>query len=272
MTLLRPKFWLGHLAMVVCVGIALGLGLWQYDAWGQRRADAARDLADEPPVALSTVMTGDSPFPGRSLGRPVTFSGTWLGEDTLFVADRDLGDRRGYWVVTPVLISDDTGGSAMPVVRGWSAEPEASVPTGEVDVTGWLQASEGSGPVDEDPQDDVIAMMRTASLVEHVDADLYSGYVVARELSTGAAADLEAVTPASIPEVSGFTALRNLLYAVEWWVFAAFALFIWVRWCRDSVVDRPEDDREDDREDDPEDSAAQDGSEPATASAESTPA
>ena len=246
MTLLRPKFWLGHLAMVVCVGIALGLGLWQYDAWSQRRADAARDLANEPPVALSSVMTGDSPFPGRSLGRPVTFTGSWLGEDTLFVADRYLDDRRGYWVVTPVLIADDTGGSAMPVVRGWSAEPEATAPTGEVEITGWLQATEGSGPVDEDPQDDIIAMMRTASLVEHVEADLYSGYVVARDLSTGPDADLEAVTPASIPEVSGFTALRNLLYAVEWWVFAAFALFIWVRWCRDSVVPRAEDDPEDD--------------------------
>lgn len=255
-TLLRPKFWPGHLAMVVCVGIALGLGLWQYDAWGQRRADAARDLANEPPVALSTVMTGDSPFPGRSLGRPVTFAGSWLGEDTLFVADRYLEDRAGYWVVTPVLIPDDAGGSAMPVVRGWSAEPEASAPSGEVEITGWLQATEGSGPVDEDPQDDVITMMRTASLVEHVQADLYSGYVVARELSTGPPAGLEAVTPASIPEVSGFTALRNLLYAVEWWVFAAFALFIWVRWCRDSVADRspvgpPEDPADEPDDDEP---------------------
>lgn len=262
-TLLRPKFWPGHLAMVVCVGIALGLGLWQYDAWGQRRADAARDSADEPPVALSTVMTADSPFPGRSLGRPVTFSGSWLGEDTLFVADRYLDDRRGYWVVTPVLIADDGGGSAMPVVRGWSAEPEASVPTGEVDVTGWLQATEGSGPVDEDPQDDVIAMMRTASLVEHVDEDLYSGYVVARDLSPGPDTGLEAVTPASIPEVSGFTALRNLLYAVEWWVFAAFALFIWVRWCRDSVTPRADGD---------EAGSDADESRPGVTPAESTPA
>jgi surfeit locus 1 family protein len=22
---------------------------------------------------------------------------------------------------------------------------------------------------------------------------------------------------------------------VEWWVFGAFALFVWVRWCRDSL-------------------------------------
>ena len=83
--LVRPKFWPGHLAMLVCVAIAAGLGLWQLDAWSQHRADAARDLAHEPAVALSSVMSGDSPFPGRSLGRPVSFSGTWLTEDTVYV-------------------------------------------------------------------------------------------------------------------------------------------------------------------------------------------
>ena len=51
-------------------------------------------------------------------------------------------------------------------------------------MSGWLQAGEGSGPVDPDPHDDVIPTMRIASLVEHVDADLYSGYVVARTVAT----------------------------------------------------------------------------------------
>ncbi len=28
---------------------------------------------------------------------------------------------------------------------------------------------------------------------------------------------------------------RNLLYAVQWWIFAGFAIYIWQRWCRDQV-------------------------------------
>ena len=32
-----------------------------------------------------------------------------------------------------------------------------------------------------------------------------------------------------LPSPGAFTALRNLLYAVEWWFFGAFALFIWWR-------------------------------------------
>jgi len=231
--------------MLVAVAIAAALGLWQLDAWHARRADAARDLTNKPAVALATVMTGDSPFPGRSLGRPVRFTGHWLGEN-VYVADRSLHGKRGYWVVTPVLV--DGTRSAMPVVRGWARTTDQPAPSGAVSVVGWLQATEGSGPIDEDPHDDVIPMMRIASLVEHVDADLYSGYVVARTVSPDSAApsggdgSLLPVTPASVPDVSLFTAARNLFYAIEWWIFGGFAIFIWVRWCRDSLMDPVEQD------------------------------
>lgn len=236
LTLLRPRYWPGHLLMVVCVAIAAGLGLWQLDAWQTRRDDAARDLSDKPAVALGTVMTGDSPFPGRSLGRPVEFSGSWLGSN-IYIADRYDDDTRGYWVVTAVKV--DGTDSAMAVVRGWSPKADVPAPSGDTDVVGWLQATEGSGPFDEDPQDEVIPTMRIASLVEKVDADLYSGYVVAKQVSTGSTPvddpELRPVTPSSVPSVSGTTALRNLLYAIEWWIFGGFALFVWVRWCRDTL-------------------------------------
>ncbi|MCX6395064.1 MAG: SURF1 family protein [Propionibacteriales bacterium] len=236
MTLLRPKYWPGHVAMILCVSFAVGLGLWQLDAWQTRRADAAVDISNTAPVPLDSVMTGDSTFPGRSLGRPVTFSGTWLGASTLYVAGRTLDKVEGYWVVTPVQVQGSA--SAIPVVRGWSATPTSTDPTGTVQVTGWLQATEGSGPLDEDPQDKVLTGMRLASMVEHVEADLYSGYVVARDVTGSGAADgtaLRSVSAGAVPEVSGFTALRNFLYAVEWWVFGGFALFVWARWCKDTV-------------------------------------
>jgi len=239
--LLRPKFWPGHLAMVVCVAIAAGLGLWQLGAWHQHRTDAARDLADKPPVALGRLMTGDSPFPAREVGRPVEFSARWVGSN-VYVADRFLHGRRGYWVVTAALV--DGTQSAMPVVRGWSRTADLPAPAGDTAVVGWLQPSEdGSGDVDSNPHDDIIPAMQVGSLVEHVDADLYSGYVVGKVISheqpaAGTPAGgraVEAVRPPSTPGVSAFTGLRNLFYAVEWWVFGVFALFIWVRWCRDSL-------------------------------------
>ena len=255
--LLRPRYWPGHLAMILSLAVAVGLGLWQLDAWQTRRADAARDISHYQPVALSSVMTGDSPFPGRSLGRPVTFSGTWMGSSTLYVDNRYDHDRRGYWVVTPVRV--DGSRSAIPVVRGWSPTHTGATPTGTVTVTGWLQASEGSGPIDPNPDDDVIEMMRIASIVEHVDADLYSGYVVARDLAPATAADgLRSVSAAAVPSVSGFTALRNFLYAIEWWVFGAFAVFVWFRWCQDSLRPTEPDEEPDENPDGESDGESED--------------
>lgn len=226
LTLLAPRYWGAHLLMLVAVAAAVALGLWQLNVWEAARASEARDLSNAGSMPLDKVMSGDSPFPGKYLGQPVSFSGEWLGAGTLYVADRDLDGRRGYWVMTPVLVGD----SAMPVVRGWSREPRAPVPSGAVDIEGWLQASEGTSASDDDADDDVIPEMRVASIVEHVDADLYSGYVVDREPTDG----LDSVTPESVPEVSGSTSLRNLLYAFQWWVFGIFAIYIWTRWCRDT--------------------------------------
>ena len=230
--LLAPRYWGAHLIMVAALAAAIALGMWQYHAWTAGRAAEARDLSNAQPLPLAEVMGGDDTFPGEYLGQPVSFAGDWLPEGTLYVADRDLDGRRGYWVMTPVLVGD----SAMPVVRGWSAQPEAPVPSGQVEVEGWLQASEGSNAPDDDPADDVIPEMRIPSVVQHVDADLYSGYVVSKDPDSG----LEPVTPESVPKVSGVTHLRNLLYAFQWWIFGVFAVYIWYRWCRDQVEARAE--------------------------------
>ncbi len=224
---LSPRFWGAHLLMVVALVAAILLGIWQYHAWQAGRAAAASDLSEATPLPLSSVMRGDDTFPGQYLGQPVTFAGEWLPRGTLYVANRDLDGKRGYWVMTPVLI----GNSAMPVVRGWSPRPEAPEPSGRVQVQGWLQASEGSNAPDDNPEDDVIPEMRIASVVEHVDADLYSAYVVDRDASGG----LEQVTPQSVPEVSSTDHLRNLLYAFQWWIFGGFAVYVWQRWVRDQI-------------------------------------
>lgn len=213
--------------MVLAVAAATGLGVWQLHVWEAARAHESRDLSNATPVALSGVLGPDDVLTNADLGRPVRFTGTWMGANTMYVSDRRSAGRTGYWVVTPVRV----GQSAVPVVRGWSARPHASHLRGEVRITGWLQASEGTGAVDKDPRDDVLPEMRIASMVEHVDVDLYSAYVVSRSGGPG----LRAVGPGSVPEVSGTTALRNLLYAVQWWLFAGFAVYIWGRWCLESL-------------------------------------
>jgi hypothetical protein len=67
------------------------------------------------------------------------------------------------------------------------------------------------------------------------------------------------VTPASLPKAETFTALRNLLYAFEWWVFGGFAVYIWWRWCRDELERRR---IEEEGPDEPADDGSGTGSDP----------
>ncbi|HEX5089754.1 MAG TPA: SURF1 family protein [Nocardioides sp.] len=224
---LAPRLWAGHLLMVVLASAAALLGLWQLDAWQTRRADEARDLTRADPVALSSVIGPDDPFPGRSVGQPVTLEGDWVPAGTVYVSGREHDGHDGYWMVTPLAVGGPSG-SAIPVVLGWVADPgqAPSPPTGSARLVGWLQPPEGTGAVDDDPTDDVLPQLRIADLVQHVDQDLYGAYVVAEEGVVG----LPAADLAQLPDVGTFTAIRNLLYAIEWWVFAGFAVLIWWRW------------------------------------------
>ncbi len=242
-TLVSPRMLGLHLMAVVAVTAAVLLGLWQYDAWRTGRDLEARDLANAAALPLDDVMTSDATFPADQVGRPVSFSGTWVPESTVLVSDRNLDGRSGWWVVTPVAVCSAgeacDSAPAMLVVRGWTGSPNAvpAAPTGRVSLTGWLQPGEGAGLPDPDPEDDVLPELRIASAIQHVDQDLYGGYVIARDgTPPGAlAGDLEPVTPASLPEPEATTKLRNILYAIEWWVFGGFALFLWWRWVRDEL-------------------------------------
>ncbi len=225
------RFWPGHLLVVVLVAAATWLGTWQLDAWSTRRDAEARDLTRVDPVALGEVLGPDDPFPGDSVGRPVTLSGTWLDAGTTYV---ERGSR--YWVVTPLEVGP--GDAAIPVVRGVSDTPSAPAVEGSAELVGLLQPTEGTGATDPDPDDDVLPELRVADLVQRVDVDLYGGYAVLTQGTPG----LATAEPEALPESGRFTAARNLFYAVEWWIFGGFAVFVWVRYLLDEA--RPPDDED----------------------------
>jgi surfeit locus 1 family protein len=213
---LAPREWWAHVLAAVLVAGAGLLGWWQLEAWQERRAAEAVDLTELVPVPLADVFGPDEAFPARALGRPVEITGKWVPAETFLVAAP--GGSETTWVVTPV-IEVDTG-SVLPVVRGAltgdAVRPPA--PEGVVTLVARLQ-----------PSDDVV---RIPEVAQDVDGDLYSGYAVAMPGQPGTdsltVADLE-----QLPAPSRFTALRNLLYAIEWWVFGLFAAFIWWRHVRD---------------------------------------
>ncbi len=254
---LAPRFWAVHLLGVVLVAAAGLLGYWQYDAWQERRAAEAADLTQLEPVPLDAALGPDDPFPGDRVGQPVVICGSWVPDGTVYVSGREHEGETGYWAVTPLAVGTPDG-PAIPVVRGWAPSPEVAPdpPTGPAELVGWLQPPEGSGEPDPDPTDDVLPQVRIADLVQHVDRDLYGAYaVVADEVAPGSwpvgedatnagTEGLEQATLEQLPDAGRFTALRNLLYALEWWVFGLFAVFIWWRYLQDTrAAEQPAPDR-----------------------------
>jgi cytochrome oxidase assembly protein ShyY1 len=151
-------------------------------------------------------------------------------------------NRVGFYVVTPLR----TSSGVLPVVRGWvasRASDAATAPAGHVTVTGRLQGSESSGDSAVDPLDPMpdneIAYVATVNLLEtwpYSSHALYDGYIVASN-ETPAAANTPARVAAQTPS-GGVGRWRNLAYAVNWWLFAAAAVFFWGSVIRRAVTER----------------------------------
>ena len=243
--LTRSHLLLLHVLAVAAVVAAYLLGQWQLDAWKEHRADTGNRLAHEAPRPLDSVLGPDDAFPKDDVGRPVELQGQWLPDRSVYVDGRLHDGRTGFWLVTPIAVCSAGGragapcdtASAVPVVVGWTPKASGTTPPrGRDDVIGWLQPPEQGDVVDADPQDDVLPQLRVADLLDRVDHDLYSGYVIL-DRPADARAGLVAVTPDSLPKAPASTALRNLLYGIQWWIFGAFAAFIWWRWCRDEILE-----------------------------------
>lgn len=228
--LLTPR-WVGMVAaLAVVVAACVLLGLWQLGVArdsGRKEAVAAASSMERAP--LQQVTKPHSAFEAEYSNRPVTVTGTYAAERSLVVVDRRLGDRDGSWVVTPL----ETAGGTVAVLRGFVAGTPSSPPdppAGVVTVTGTLGPGESPRPGAELPTPQVRSI-DLASLVNEWPGDLYNVVVLASAETQGqtAGADLApaGLTRVPPPELDAPLNLRNAAYAVQWWVFGIFAIWMW---------------------------------------------
>jgi cytochrome oxidase assembly protein ShyY1 len=243
-TALKPR-WLALFALLVLVIVVFAqLGLWQlHVARDKGLADALRRAHEARPVMVDTVIRPHQPFPNAASARPVIATGSYAADGQVLVGPRRLEGRQGYWVVAPLVV--DGTGARLAVVRGFVADPASSgtPPEEPVQVTGALAPGESPAQAPASPTDaagPVLGSLDLAVLVNRWPGDLYNGFVFAQEEkapATGApvvpARGLERVPP---PQVSGGIKWRNAAYALQWWVFAAFAAFMWVRMVREDAA------------------------------------
>lgn len=235
--MLRPR-WLALLALVIAVMIGFAmLGNWQLaSAVDRGRQEAREEALARPVVSIDEVLRPHQPMNEEAAARMVTAQGRYDAERQVLVTGRRLGDRDGYWVLTPLLT--DNGG-LLPVLRGFVTDPAHAnrPPTTAVSVTGMLAPDEG--PPDQRPvlPAGQVVKVDLGDLVNRWPEEFYNGFVFATAespvLSWGAGS---AVTPVPPPDgaPTGVN-WRNASYAAQWWVFALFGAYMWWRMVREDV-------------------------------------
>lgn len=232
-TALRPR-WLGFLALAgVAVWVLVSLGLWQFDVASTRGQDTSLDQnVTAAPVPIDRLVKPHESFPNQHSVRSVTAHGRYEPDKQLLVPDRVLDGERGYWVLTP--IKTDSG-ARLVVLRGFVTDPaEATKPgTEPVTVTGALAPGESPGPIESEPGR--IGAVDIAALVNEWPGPMYNAFVfLTDEKPSVSGSAIVKVPPPPPSPATGFN-LMNFMYGVQWWLFAAFAVYIYWRMLRDEV-------------------------------------
>lgn len=229
-TVLTPR-WSGLLLLALAIAAVMSvLGVWQLDVYRSKTDAATAKRSEGAPVALQSLFSIDEGLPAKAVGRRVTVSGTWAaGADQVFIADRRQGDRDGFWVASPLMVD---GSGAVMVIRGWVAsvnDPAAAAPSGPVKLTGTVTASEAEDSSGDAAKGRVLSSLRIPTIVHMVDYRLYDAFVIQASVESG---DVPSPAPAVVPPPpppTDHAGLRNVAYAFQWWIFAAFTLWMWWR-------------------------------------------
>jgi surfeit locus 1 family protein len=116
----RPsaRRWAVLVAAVLAAALTARLGVWQLDRARQKLDLQARieARADLPPLGSADLARDDVAAQGQHYRR-IVLRGRWLAERTVYLDNRQMNARQGFFVVTPLLLA---GGDAVLVQRGWS--------------------------------------------------------------------------------------------------------------------------------------------------------
>ncbi|TCL84863.1 MULTISPECIES: SURF1 family cytochrome oxidase biogenesis protein [unclassified Rathayibacter] len=232
----RPR-WLAALALaLVIAGLFAALGQWQV---GRAVEAAAPDSGvSETVLPLDEVAAPSRPITATADGQRVAGSSEFVPGGAEILGGRLNGEQPGWWVIARTRTAD----ADLVVAYGWTADEDQArsvaerlndgaeaAPTG---FTGRLVANEAAEVPAEGTDPMTLTALSIPALINRwpdPPLDVYQGYVVVDQPVSG----LEAIdSPARVTDVS--LNWLNVFYAIEWVVFAGFALYLWFRLVRDA--------------------------------------
>jgi surfeit locus 1 family protein len=113
------RFWVVTVAALLTVALTFSLGQWQLGRAAQKQAlqaslDQKKELAPLVNAGLLASQNGVSP---ELVDRRIELTGRWLNEQTVYLDNRPMNAKPGFWVMTPLHL---TGSDKVVLVqRGW---------------------------------------------------------------------------------------------------------------------------------------------------------
>ncbi|MCZ2404344.1 SURF1 family protein [Paenarthrobacter sp. Z7-10] len=245
---LKPRWIAGLILALAVSGVFVLLSQWQFSRSTQNN-DPQPVVTESVKPLLSTLKPG-IPMHGSAADQLVTATGHFDPSKQVLVQGRLQDGKKGYWAVTafvvdgaPVLKGAAASGvTVIPVARGWLADPSQAEPppSGRLTLNGRLIPSEAPNPKPNVPEGQVAALS-SAQLVNLWQLSSYPAFIISNQevslqngpggAAVGAQAVQGALKPITVtagPQGGHFNWL-NIFYAVEWVVFAGFAVFLWWR-------------------------------------------
>ena len=138
------KFYLATAAALFFAGLGIYLGFWQLGRAAQKEAlqAAIQSQASQVPLNVDGLaQLSDAP---AGMHRPVRVSGTWEASHTVYLDNRQMDGKVGFFVLTPLRLQ--ASGEIVVVQRGWIARnfevreqvPAVQTPPGLVEVEGQI--------------------------------------------------------------------------------------------------------------------------------------
>lgn len=253
-TALKPR-WIAALILALAVsGVFVLLSQWQFSRSTQ--TDTSQPVVTESVKPLASVVKPGEPMHSAAEDQLITANGHFDPSKQIIVQNRLQDGTAGVWVVTAFVVDGAPvlkGAAAspvtvIPVARGWLADPAQATapPSGQLTLKGRLIPTEAPDPKPNVP-DGQVAALSTAQLINIWKVTSYPAFVISNnELAgatdVGAAAvsgPLKHITVTAQDQGNQINWL-NIFYAVEWVVFAGFAVFLWWRLVADDLRRRQE--------------------------------
>ena len=141
-TLRSVRFWLLTLAALIVAASTFSLGQWQLRRADQKQTLQAAIEAKKVLPTLDNRALGAIKSVADQTHRTATIQGNWQTTHTVFLDNRPMSGRTGFWVLTPLILQDT--GQVILVQRGWAPRnfndravlPDVQTPSGVVTISG----------------------------------------------------------------------------------------------------------------------------------------